>query len=303
MTETAGMMTYDEFRKKYLREHPSSIPQKPKVALTPLWLKLAILVAFLAAAIISGAHTVPAIAKTIPVAADTLVNSVSTLQVVAGLGFAMVELVMFICAYMLVLQPERRRLLLTLLGIVLAIAISGNLYSTFHALSALQALDLFTITLGVCLGIGAPLTAFLTGELFAGLKIKDDSLVAAAMREYRDLHKQLDTNILGAFKKYEREQTDARQTADRQAAVSAPVLSVQTDIRQTQQTGYGYNRTSDGQKRVVDYLSAHPEDAPLPLRTLADKIGVNKDTVSAGRKAWQQQLAQPTFSTNGHPEE
>jgi hypothetical protein len=36
-------------------------------------------------------------------------------------------------------------------------------------------------------------------------------------------------------------------------------------------------------------------------KALADKIGVNKDTVNAGRKLWQQELSAPmSIQTNGN---
>jgi hypothetical protein len=121
----------------------------------------------------------------------------------------------------------------------------------------------------------------------------------SAEDEYSAKLVELQAKINSAWKRYEKDsQADTRQTA----LLSAPVLSEQTDTRQTPRlSGYGYTRTSDGQKRVVEYLTAHPDEAALPLRTLADRIGVNKDTVSAGRRLWQQ-LQLSTNGTGHHGE-
>jgi hypothetical protein len=55
----------------------------------------------------------------------------------------------------------------------------------------------------------------------------------------------------------------------------------------------GYNRTADGQRRVIEYLNQHPEDAALPSRQLAVRIAertgvsVGHDTANKGRNAWR----------------
>jgi hypothetical protein len=57
----------------------------------------------------------------------------------------------------------------------------------------------------------------------------------------------------------------------------------------------GYNRTADGQRRVIEYLNQHPEDAAMPSRQLAARIEertgirVGHDTANKGRNAWRNQ--------------
>ncbi len=41
---------------------------------------------------------------------------------------------------------------------------------------------------------------------------------------------------------------------------------------------------------MIAHLNANPQDARHPVRKLGEIVGVNKDTASAGRKAWQLQL-------------
>jgi len=306
---TAALLEYDAYRTKYSREHPASVPRKPHVALTPRWLKLVILFVFFAAAMVSGAHTVTAVARTIGVKEGTLISLEWHRQIISLLGFAMVELVMFVSAYMLILHPENKRLLYALLFISLSVAIAGNLDSTFEALSTAANMNALTVFVGLAVGIGAPLTTLLTGELFSRIKVQDDRLTTEAWKLFREDMKQFDANVLSAYRKYEREQnerieaeTARRLDSEKHARLMAEnVLSEQTqtrtDNRQTTRAGFGHNRTSDGQQRVVRHFTDNPADARLPLRQLAEIIGVNKDTVNAGRKLWQNATDEDTAET------
>lgn len=208
------ILDYEPFRAKYAKEHPSSVPRKPHVALTPRWLKLVILFVFFAAAMVSGAHTVTAVARTIAVKEGTLISLEWHRQIISLLGFAMVELVMFVSAYMLILHPDNKRLLYALLIISLSVAIAGNLDSTFEALSTSANMNALTIFVGLAVGIGAPLTTLLTGELFSRIKVQDDKLTSEALKVFRDELKQFDANVLSAFNKYSREQNE--RTANEQ---------------------------------------------------------------------------------------
>ena len=324
------LLSYPEYRGKWLQEHPSSVPPKPKAALTPRWLKVAILVVFLASAIVSGSHTVPTIAETILFEEGTLIDDLATQQLIAILGFVMVECATFVAAYMSVLHAgKRRKLLRIVLFFTMTVAISGNLYSTTKALAVNGDTPFLTLITAGALGLGAPTIALLMGEIFAQVKVEDDDRVREAKDEYQTALKRLDAAILQAHQKYIKD-TEAKlealhakqeaerkeearlareeaarlsqEEADRQARLASERLSAQTQTPDRQEpvsksnqtddrhSGFGFNRTSDGKQQVVEYLKTHPEHVNLSLRELGGVCGVNKDTAGAGKRLYLQSL-------------
>lgn len=291
-------MQYDEFERDWLRKHKAFVPRKQRVSSARefFWIGFWLLVAA-GAAVFSGSHTIPA-------AEMTIFHTVPNRDVLAITAFIIVELVIFGAAAG---RHEIRWLKWLLLACVL-VALVGNISSSARAVTE-NGGDALNQVGGVLLSIIAPITALAAGEVLHIQLDKRSRKYEDALRLYDEKMVELQAKINTAYKRYEKDsQTDSRQTP----RLSTPVLSAQTDNRQLlSASGYGYARTSDGQQRVVEYLNEHPEEAALPLRALAERIGVNKDTVNAGRKLWrtQQQRAaydaarHPVVSTNGHSSE
>lgn len=281
-------MTFDEFERDWLRRHRALVPRRRNVSSGSefFWIIFWLIVAA-GAAVFSAVHTIPA-------AEMTILASVEGRSDLAKSVFVIGELVIFGAA------AKRREIpwMLYLLGAALLVLLMGNISSSVRAVSE-NGGDILNQIGGILQSIIAPFTALGAGEILHVMLDKRQQKIMSAEDEYSAKLVELQAKINSAWKRYEKDsQADTRQTA----LLSAPVLSEQTDTRQTPRlSGYGYTRTSDGQKRVVEYLTAHPDEAALPLRTLADRIGVNKDTVSAGRRLWQQ-LQLSTNGTGHHGE-
>lgn len=176
-------------------------------------------------------------------------------------------------------------------GLAFGVAIFANLYANVGDLPILAPYkSVVDLLVGILVAISAPVLAFICGDVLAVLWLQSEKH-RNTMREQFDLLMQ---EYLAARERRWTAQKSrygvridisADRQTDRQPVLSGHVLSEQTDTRQT---GYGYTRTADGRQKVVTYLNEHPKEIQLPLRTLAERIGVNKDTVSAGRRQWQE---------------
>ena len=153
------------------------------------------------------------------------------------------------------------------------------------------------LIIDMAVAVSAPMLAFISGDVLGMYAVMGRQAQRRIDEEYEAALTLWNESLKASWDREKarwgvRVDLSERQT-DRQTAlpVSVPVLSeqtkTQTDDRQTSRAGFGHNRTSDGQQKALDYFNAHPDEISTPLRALADKIGVNKDTVSAARKTWQ----------------
>lgn len=287
------MLSYEAFREQYEKQHPASVPLAPVQIRSeyPRWLRGVVLLMFICAALLSGVHTVPTVYAGIE--ADGVVAPLVR-AVVSLSSFVAVELAIFVAAYARL--KANGWLVLAMLVVTFGIALVSNIQSVLKALGANGELGLTVV--GVALGIGAPLIALMSGEMFVHMHSASTRADADADARYREERKLFDTVVLSAYRKYEKEasvrllsaQTDAPQTA----RLSASVLSEQTADRQTRPAASGYDRTPDGQRRVIEFLNANPDEAKLPSRQLAARIeevtgvSIGHDTANKGRNAWVQ---------------
>lgn len=196
-------MNYDEFRDQWYKTHPNSVPDKPKPANGLLKIALWFIVYF-TAAILSGAHSIPAIAKTIPTDADFITASAA--NAIALSGFFFVELTLFVNALHKGEGWVSRITTITALGT----AIVANIYSSINALSSNvsnteAAGTFFLIFVALVVGISAPLTALLAGERIHALEVENEKANSATDAEYIERMKQIDAIINAAFTKYTNE--------------------------------------------------------------------------------------------------
>jgi hypothetical protein len=149
--------------------------------------------------------------------------------------------------------------------------------------------------------VSAPTLAFISGDIMAVETMARESRkrknreayekkLASWSRKLNDAWAS-EKSRWGVTIKVERppeQQTEQRRLSE----VSVLSASDQTDNGQTARSGYGHNRTPDGQARVIEYLSTNPEHASLPSRELAKLIGVGHDTANKGRNTWRGQQTQ-----------
>lgn len=285
-------LTYEDFREQWKSRHPASVPQKVDIVLPyPQWLPGAVLVMFLSAVLLSAVHTIPTMYDAIPVS-DVIGEVVR--RAAAHAAVFVIELSLFIAVYA---SASGKALTYTIIECVAFVgALAANLHSV---LSTVENGDIGGVIVGVIVGSLPPLVAALSGAVYVRMHRANSRARYEADSAYREDMKVLDSVILTAYKKYEKEasalvlsaQTDSRQTA----RLSSSVLSDQTDNRQTLPAASGYERTPDGQRRVIDFLTEYPDAAQMPSRHLAARIEevtgvrIGHDTANKGRNAWAQQ--------------
>lgn len=301
ITGQTAILNYEEFREQFEKQHPASVPIPPTEVRSeyPRWLRGVVLLMFICAALLSGVHTVPTVYAGIE---DGGVVAPLVRAIVALSSFVAVELAIFVAAYARL--KANGWLVFSMLVVTFSIALVSNIQSVLKALGANGELGLTVV--GVALGIGAPLIALMSGEMFVHMHSASTRADADAALRYREERKLFDTVVLSAYRKYEKDasvrvlsaQTDSRQTAQ----LSASVLSDQTGNRQTLPAASGYERTPDGQRRVIDFLTEFPDAAQMPSRQLAARIEevtgvrIGHDTANKGRNAWVELRS----SVNGH---
>lgn len=298
------MLSYEEFREQYEKQHPASVPVAPAEIRSeyPRWLRGVVLLMFICAALLSGVHTVPTVYAGIE--ADGVVAPLVR-AVVSLSSFVAVELAIFVAAYARL--KANGWLVFFMLVVTFGIALVSNIQSVLKALGANGALGLTVV--GVALGIGAPLIALMSGEMFVHMHSASTKADTDAAGRYREERKMFDTVVLSAYRKYEKEASahilSARTDSGQTPQLSASVLSEQTEDRQTRPAASGYNRTADGQQRVIDHLNEYPDDAQLPSRDIASRIHeisgkpIGHDTANKGRNAWVAARAQVEVHSNG----
>lgn len=284
MDEQKEPKRYDEYEHEWLRRHKGSIVRMRRVSSWGLifgiclWSVIAV-----GAALISGAHSIPAILLTIPRVVESPLRERLSLA-----GFTILELLIFAGA----MYRKEARVAVYALVLAMTGALAANIGSSVVATQQ-NGGDWLNFIVAVILALIAPTAAFLAGEMVHQLKEKHDAIIAAAMLEYETKRRDLDVIINREYTKYVKEFEKAVQLAlsagtgqDRTKPDDSAVrpVSVRTD-----RTGYGYARTSDAQQKALDWFNANPDKASTPLRDLEGIIGIGKSTIGEARKEWQRQ--------------
>jgi len=192
-------MEYHEFRQQYEQQHPASVPRmETEMNEYPAWVRYAVLLTFVCAALVSGVHTVPTVWKSIEVGTiitEGIRNIISLASLVA------VELAILLSAY---LMAKGVKLAYFVTFIASAVAIMANLYSVVTAFSADNA-ESGALIVAIVLGIGAPLIALFTGKMFVDIHRADRIQDARSRKAFRDASIKWDKEVGSAFKKYQKE--------------------------------------------------------------------------------------------------
>lgn len=265
-------LTYAEFRVQYEQQHPASVPVQPsKLAREyPFILRFMVAAMFLSAALLSGVHTAPTIHAMIE---DSVVPWIR-----AGIslfGLVAIEFAIFTAAYM---RRKNTKLATGILVVTFTIAMASNLTSISRTQAAV---DFGTRVVTVILGVGAPLIAVMSGELYVEMTQSSSKEDVEAEVNYREEKKRWDTTINGAYTKYRE-----RFTLER-ASNSIPEVSNGNSIgKQVLETlpsasTLGHRKEPKASEKVRDYLKAHPDAVNMEPLELAALLGVGKSTVYA----------------------
>lgn len=192
------MMEYNEFRQQYEDQHPASVPRmEVEMNEYPPWVRPAVLLTFVCAALVSGVHTVPTVWKSIEV--GTIITEVIR-NVISVASLVAVEMAILLSAY---LMAKGVRLAYFVTFIASSVAVMANLYSVVTAFNTSD--DKGALAVAVVLGIGAPLIALFTGKMFVDIHRADRIQDARAHKLFREASVAWDKEVGAAFKKYQKE--------------------------------------------------------------------------------------------------
>lgn len=276
-------MDYHEFRSQYEAQHPASVPVlRYELAAFPAWVRWAVMAMFMAAAVISGVHTVPTVYQTIE--KDMVAPWVH--QLAAMSSFVAVELAILLSAYLLKRNPKLGWLLLITTSFVAGIA---NLQSSLTAMSGKNA---WTQIVAVSVGLAAPLIVLASGKLLVDIFNGERTVNARADERYHEECKKFDAEVLAAYEKFSRSKKAPVQLAAPSASVQPSMLPASATLSaadtRTHGNGQGYARATDARERVRTYLRENPDAIRLSSRELAEQLGVGKTIVAEELKALRQ---------------
>lgn len=278
-------LSYEEFRAQYEKQHPASVPTlEYEIHEYPQWVRWAVLITFICAAMVSGIHTVPTVWQSIEV--NNIINEAMRTWVSFASLFA-IELAILLSAY---LMAKGVKLAYFVMGIASLVAVLANLYSVSRALNTGE--DIGALIVAVALGIGAPMIALFTGKMFVDIHRADRIQDAKAKKVYKEACIAWDKEIEKAFKGYQKDATKSR--------VSSAVdnrLSIQTDSRQS---GAGFSRVSSAVDIALNYLQNNPSAVDLSVRDLGTVAGVGKDSAAKARNLYLSENGHSNSNGNGH---
>lgn len=302
---------YLSFTQVYELENPK--PKAPAIHAGLPWLMLPFLVIAVSGIALSALRTAPIFASIArPIVGEQMANWEAALAVIV------IEFTMVVLRYVMVIQSVQdgkelhlARWMQAGFWLAFGVAVVANIYSSVVHLEALKNITaVMDVVVALIVGVSAPVLAFISGDVLASLYARAEIVRKRMSGEHRELLAvwsdtkerrwsarqssygvKIHVDSLSATRLSAH--TDSGQTPDIQTRQSVPVLSDQTPNRQTIPAASGYNRTPDGQRRVLDHLAANRADAALSSRVLAKKIeeqtgvSIGHDTVAKALKSWR----------------
>jgi hypothetical protein len=174
-----------------------------------------------------------------------------------------------------------------------AVAVGANLHATLKA----QGLDWQPLNVGifVLVAISAPVLAFISGDVAGMLSAVDAHRQRRADTEYDRIMAewQEDLNSSWAREKSKwgvRIEVSAVRPQVTDTDGQTPLLSATDADTDGRGHGYGqgYSKRTDARDRVRQHLEQFPDDLTLPVRELAEKVGVGKTIAAEVRREMQQ---------------
>lgn len=191
------MMQFSEFKQWYMDTHPGSIPVKAEGIISPYpnWYRRGLFLMFVAATIISGAHTIPAVYASL----DAHFWAEGIRLLVSVFGFLAVDLALFLAAYASLVMGNANSAV-WLIRVIFFIALMSNLNSVFIAGQAGAPIP--TLVVGVALGFGIPWVAMKAGDLYAHMNVEENRLRDELEEEYSEAVRDFDRTVLQQYGTY-----------------------------------------------------------------------------------------------------
>lgn len=277
-------MDFTEFRKQWVKEHPASIPPRPRFDYGHWWLIVLIFVMMISAAIVSMVHTIPAIYDTVD--QDTLKKAAPIFADLIGLvavaAFAFIELTLFGVEYLstverFVADPNLRLnlggLAKTMSILSLSVAILGNLQSSLGATTNNTSTPLASLV-AICVSLAGPLNAMLAGRMLAFVVLITARNRRAVVETYRNAMHDLDAKINAAWTKHQRNAAVPHDVpAEQEAAQNG------TDFVPPE-----HDLVPEWNARnIAEHLAEHPDMRQWTVRDLAEHFGVGNGTIQRAK--------------------
>lgn len=283
----AQLLSYDEFEKDWIRRHKGSLVQKPKVSSLGLIAGIAIWgLSALGAALVSGAHSIPAILDTIPPVVPSPFKEILSL-----FGFTIFELLIFSGA---VYRRDSRYALAALWTAMIG-ALAANIGSSIR--TALIVGDALALIVAVVLAAIAPLAAFLAGEMVHRLFEKHKEQIGEATAVWNDWRKGLDATINREYRKYENQ--FKTQNKARHETSSLNSLNEQLPLREySVNSANGYTKQMNSRRIIQKFFEQHPGFENMTLDNLNKAIEqetgirVGRTSIHNVRKEWLEQISE-----------
>lgn len=291
LTAYAG---YDEFAQQYeaayrafaaTYELRTPRPEKPRRRLDNFGVLLALAVMLLAQVIVSGSRTIKEFGE------------------VGGAAFIMLEVGMVTFAFIRTSRDydeSRHETVLRWVGAGLLISfmvlLSGNIDATLKSKS-IHLPDWVNVAIQLAIAVSAPVLAFITGDVLGMYGAMQSYKQRKALEKFEAAYKDWSGGLTRAWNSQKaqwgvkievmREPVRIRPELPEYSSAVRP-SDTDTDGR-GHATGYGYSKRTDARTQVWTYLDEHPEAADMPVRELAEVIGVGKSTAAEVLRNWRKQ--------------
>jgi hypothetical protein len=258
---------YNDFRQQWLARHPASVPiLRVPPPVFAAWVPLALQLMFVAAFIVSAAHTIPLVYNGIDPNMPGAVRGF-----IAFWSPVFLELMLLLSAY---LSEDNKRLAVAVGFIMFLVACGVNIYSVQKAWNVADG-DVMGMVIATGVGLTAPIAAFAAGKLYVSLHRRERENQEQAQTRYEQERHALDEHINADWEQHLR-------TLRKQQRTPSPARS-QTAFADTERTApaNAEERNPDAPLIVRQYLLENPHDLRLSVRDLTKKISDERGKVGA----------------------
>lgn len=293
-TAITTTMTYEQFEQDWMKRHRGSAVKRVRVSSWGLIFGLLLWgIIAIGAALVSGAHSVPAIFATIPALVPSPFRELLSLS-----GFSIFELLIF--AGSMYRRDSRYAgwgLLISVAG-----ALAANIGSSIHAVTE-NGGDLLSFIVALVLAFIAPLAAFLAGEMVHHLYERHAKMIEAANAVTDQKRRELDATINREYSKYLKTFDGGRPV---HSLNSVNTMDEQLPIHSVNSvnSANGYTKQMNSRAIINGFFERHPDFKNMTLDQLneaierEDGVKVGRTSIHNVRKEWQQALQ--NNSSNGH---
>lgn len=291
LTAYAG---YDEFAQQYAAAYNAFSatyelrmprPVAPRRHISNVGVLFALAIMLIAQVIVSGSRTIKEFGE------------------VGVAAFIMLELGMVAFAFIRTSRnytPDRKRFVMRWVEVGLVISflvlLSGNIDATLKS-KDIHLPDTVNLIIQLAIAVSAPVLAFITGDVLGMYGAMQAYERKEAMAKYDQAFKEWGVGLANSWKS-QKAQWGVKIEVLREPVRIRPELPDHTSaVRPSDMdadgrghgTGYGYSKRTDARTQVWTYLDGNPDSADMPVRELAEIIGVGKSTVAAVLRDWRTQ--------------